>query len=452
MTELLTPFFGADSLLVGTIVPFLFVLTVVVFVHEMGHYLVGRWCGIGVTAFSIGFGPELFGFNDRHGTRWKLCAIPLGGYVKFVGDINATSTPDQDKMGKLTAAERKVAFHTQPVWKRAATVFAGPLFNFLLTIAVFAVFFATYGRPVSEPVVAAVHVGSPAANAGFMPGDRFVTVDGSRVETFGDVQRYVSGRTGDPLVFVLLRDGKEIELVAAPAPVERKDALGNTIKVGVIGVEGGFPSGDRFVKVDGKKVETFADVEKYVASRIGDPLVFVLLRDGQEVELVATPRPVERKDALGNTITIGVIGVENNKELGQPRIIAYSVPGAVVEAVRETGHILVRTGTFLKRFAVGREDKCQLGGPVKIADMAGKAAKLGFEWLVQLVAMLSVGIGFLNLLPIPPLDGGHLVFYAVEAAIGRPVSERAMEVVYRAGFLLVLAFMGFVFWNDLFGC
>jgi regulator of sigma E protease len=128
------------------------------------------------------------------------------------------------------------------------------------------------------------------------------------------------------------------------------------------------------------------------------------------------------------------------------------VPGAVVEAVRETGHILARTGSFLMRFAAGREDKCQLGGPVKIADMAGRAAKLGFEWLVQLVAVLSVGIGFLNLLPIPPLDGGHLVFYAVEAAIGRPVSGRAMEMVYRAGFLLVLGFMGFVFWNDLFGC
>ena len=379
MNDLLSPFLGTESLLIGTIVPFLFVLTVVVFVHEMGHYLVGRWCGIGVTAFSIGFGPELFGFNDRYGTRWKLCAIPLGGYVKFVGDVSATSSPDQNEMGKLTPAERRVAFHTQAVWKRAATVVAGPLFNFLLTIAVFAVFFAAYGRAVSEPTVAEVRTGSPAAAAGFMPGDRFVQVDGNRVETFADVQRYVSGRAGDPLVFVLLRGGKEIQLVATPEIVEQKDALGNTIKV-------------------------------------------------------------------------GVIGVVNNRELGQPRIIEYSVPGAFVEAVRETGHILVRTATFLKRFAVGREDKCQLGGPVKIADMAGKAAKMGFEWLVQLVAMLSVGIGFLNLLPIPPLDGGHLVFYAVEAAIGRPVSEKAMEMVYRAGFLLVLTFMGFVFWNDLFGC
>lgn len=379
MTDFLATLFGSDSLLVGTIIPFLIVLTVVVFVHEMGHYLVGRWCGIGVSAFSIGFGPELVGFDDRHGTRWKLCAIPLGGYVKFVGDMNATSTPDAEELDKLTPAERSVAFHTQPVWKRALTVVAGPMFNFLLTIAVFAVFFAAYGRIVSEPMVAEVRPDSPAARAGIMPGDRFVSVDGNRVETFGDVQRIVTGRTGDPLVFVMLRDGEEIELKATPEVMEQEDPLGNKIKV-------------------------------------------------------------------------GVIGVVNNPELGQPRIISYSVPGALVEAVRQTGYSLERTWNFLKRFAIGREDKCQLGGPIKIAKMSGQAANLGFEMLVQLVAGLSLGIGFLNLLPIPPLDGGHLVFYAVEAAIGRPVSERAMETVYRVGFLLVLGFMGFVFWNDLFGC
>ena len=156
MSDTLSTVLSTDSLLIGTIVPFLFVLTVVVFVHEMGHYLVGRWCGIGVKAFSIGFGPELFGFNDRHGTRWKLSAIPLGGYVKFVGDMNATSTPDAGEIESLTDAERQVAFHTQPVWKRAATVFAGPAFNFLLTIAVFAVMFSIYGRFVSEPMVAEV--------------------------------------------------------------------------------------------------------------------------------------------------------------------------------------------------------------------------------------------------------------------------------------------------------
>jgi len=379
LTEFLGTFFSLDNILITTIIPFLIVLTVVVFVHEMGHYLVGRWCGIGVREFSIGFGPELVGFNDRRGTRWKLSAVPLGGYVKFVGDMSATSDPSAQDTEALTAAERRSAFHLQPVWKRAATVFAGPAFNFLLAIAVFAVMFSIYGRYVSEPTVAEVRPGSPAEAAGFQPGDRFVSVEGRAVQTFSDVQRIVSGRAGDALVFVMLR---------------------------------------------------------------GD----------EEVTLVATPEVSQQTDALGNTIWVGIIGVVNNEALGQPRHVAYGPVESVTEAVKETGYIIVRTGQFLQRFAAGREDRCQLGGPVKIADMAGRAAAMGVEWVVQLIALLSVGIGFLNLLPIPPLDGGHLAFYGAEAALRRPVSERVMEAVYRVGLLLVLAFMVFVFWNDIFGC
>lgn len=378
--DFLTGIFGTSGLILGTLVPFILVLAVVVFVHEMGHYLVGRWCGIGVEAFSIGFGPEIFGFHDKRGTRWKVSAVPLGGYVKFVGDMSVTSEPSsREEDEALSPEERKVAFHLQPVWKRAATVFAGPLFNFLLAIAVFTVMFSIYGRYVAEPTVAEVRADSPAEAAGFLPGDRFVSVDGRRIDTFGDVQRLVSGRAGDSIVFVMLRDGAE-------------------------------------------------------------------------VTLTATPEVVEQEDALGNTIRVGVIGVVNNAELGQPRHLTFNPVEAAGEAVKETGYIIARTGQFLQRFAVGREDRCQLGGPVKIADMAGRAAALGFEWLVQLVALLSVGIGFLNLLPIPPLDGGHLVFYGVEAVMRRPVSERIMEMVYRIGLVLVLAFMVFVFWNDLFGC
>ncbi len=379
MSSLLSSLFGTHGLILGTLVPFLFVLTVVVFVHEMGHYLVGRWCGIGVRAFSIGFGPELIGFNDRRGTRWKLSAIPLGGYVKFVGDMSATSTPSAEEMSALTDAERTVAFHAQPVWKRALTVFAGPLFNFLLTIAVFAVVFSLYGRVVVDPVVSQVQPDSAAAVAGFQPGDRFVSIDGESVASFGDVQRIVSGRAGDPLSFVMRR--------------------GNT-----------------------------------------------------DVKLVATPKLSPQTDALGNSVRIGTLGVVNTPESGNPRVVEFTPGQALMEAVKETASVVARTGQFLTRLAAGREDKCQLGGPVRIAGMAGKAAALGFGWLVQLVALLSVGIGILNLLPIFFFDCGNMLFYSAEAVKGRPVSERAMEAVYRAGFFLVLAFMGFVFWNDLFGC
>jgi regulator of sigma E protease len=379
MIDILAGIFGTQGLLIGVILPFLVVLTIVVFVHEMGHYLVGRWCGIGVKAFSIGFGPELFGYTDRRGTRWKFSAIPLGGYVKFVGDMTVTSEPDHEATEKLNESERRMAFHLQPVWKRAATVFAGPFANFVLTMVVFAAMFAVYGKFVSEPVVAEVRAESPAEGAGFMPGDRFVSVNGARVQSFSDVQRLVSGRAGDELTFVMLR-GED------------------------------------------------------------------------EVEIVATPEVVEQTDALGNVIRIGAIGVVSNEEVGQPRLVTFNPAEAVVEGVRETGHIIQRTGQFLQRFVVGREDRCQLGGPVLIAEMSGQAASLGFVWLIQLVALLSVGIGILNLLPIPPLDGGHLVFYGLEAVMRRPVSERVMEAFYRVGLLLVLAFMVFVFWNDIYGC
>nr|WP_196108767.1 MULTISPECIES: RIP metalloprotease RseP [unclassified Ochrobactrum] len=379
MQDALAFFLGGESLLVGTLIPFLFVLTVVVFVHEMGHYLVARWCGIGSQAFSIGFGPELIGFTDKHGTRWKISAIPLGGYVKFIGDESATSSPVDVNNASLSVDEQRRAFHTQPVWKRAATVFAGPAFNIILTVVIFSVFFALYGRQISDPLIAGVQPGSPAAEAGFEAGDRFISVDGEKITTFSDVQRIVSGRAGDKLNFTVERDGKMVDLQAVPAIVERTDPLGNKIK-------------------------------------------------------------------------LGAIGVETTEAVGNFRRIEYGPLESVAQAVMETGYIIGRTGEFFQRFAVGREDKCQLGGPVKIANMAGKAASQGFDWLIQLMAMLSVGIGLLNLFPLPPLDGGHLVFYAVEAIKGSPVSAAAQDIFYRAGFLLVMGFMGFVLFNDLFAC
>lgn len=371
---------GVGNFFLGTLVPFVFVLLVVVFVHEMGHYLAGRLCGIGVQAFSIGFGPEIWGYTAKNGTRWRIAAIPLGGYVKFVGDVSATSAaPGEEDLEALTEEERRIAFHTQPLWKRAVTVFAGPFANFVLGAAVFAAMFAIYGQYVYQPTVAEVRPGSPAEQAGIQPGDTFVSIDGVKVESFADVQRIVTGRAGDPLEIVLDRNG-------------------------------------------------------------------------QEIRTVATPEVSEQQTALGQTVKIGLIGVGTNEAVGKRDRIEYSPVQAVVAGIQETGSIIARTGQFMKRFVVGREDRCQLGGPVKIADMAGRAADLGFEWLVQLVALLSVGIGILNLVPIPPLDGGHLMLYAAEAIARRPIPPQVTEAVYRVGMLIVLAFMGFVFWNDLFAC
>lgn len=379
LSDTLEKLLGSESILVGTLLPFLAVLLIVVFVHEMGHYLVGRWCGIGVKVFSLGFGPELFGFNDKHGTRWQLAAIPLGGYVKFAGDMTGAGLADQAALDKMTDAEKRVAFHLQPVWKRAATVFAGPLANFILTIVVFSFLFSIYGKTVADPVIETVVPGSIAQEAGFLPGDRFLSIDGNKIVTFSDVQRYVSTRSEQEISF---------------------------------------------------KVE----------------------RAGAEMEIKATPQKQEIDDALGNKVKVAILGIKISAASGSFKALEFTPLEAVGQALEESKYIAVETGRFFVRLIKGREDKCQLGGPVKIATMAGQAAKRGIDWLVQLTALLSIGIGILNLLPIPPLDGGHLLLYGMEAVQRRPVSAKVQELVFRVGSALVLSFMGFVIFNDLFAC
>ncbi len=373
--DFITNLVSTDGFILGIVVPFLFVLTIVIFVHEMGHYLVGRWCGIGAKVFSVGFGPELFGFTDRKGTRWRLSAIPLGGYVKFVGDMNAASasaTVDDD----LDEAERAQAFHTKHVWRRAATVFAGPAANFLLAIAIFAVVLSVFGRTVADPVVAELRDGGAAQQAGVLPGDVFVSMD------------------GDP-------------------------------------------------------VETFADVQRYVAPRAGVPIDFVMRRAGEAIPLSITPERLEIEDRFGNRIEQGVIGVLNNAEVGQMRTETYPPLEALWLGVTETGFVIARTGGYLYGVVTGRERPDQIGGPIRVAQVSGQVATLGFVALLNLTAILSISIGLLNLLPVPVLDGGHLLFYAYEAVRGKPMSEMAQEYGYRIGFALILGLMVFATWNDI---
>ncbi|MFN7024219.1 MAG: RIP metalloprotease RseP [Pseudorhizobium sp.] len=224
------------GLLTGYIIPFIIVLSVLVFIHEMGHYLVGRLCGIRVTAFSVGFGPELIGFTDSHGTRWKLSAIPLGGYVKFFGDEDAASTPDSANLAGLTETERAQTLAGARLWKRAATVAAGPIANFILAIAIFAVLFSTYGRMISDPVVAEVRAESAAATAGVEPGDVLVALDGERIRTFDDVRRYVAVRPQTQIVVTVERNGRQIDLPMMPQRTEITDQFGNKIELGQIGI------------------------------------------------------------------------------------------------------------------------------------------------------------------------------------------------------------------------
>jgi regulator of sigma E protease len=360
----------------GAVLPFLFVLTVVVFFHELGHFLVARWCGVRVLVFSVGFGPEIFGFNDRHGTRWKLAAIPLGGYVKFFGDENAASVPDQATNAAMTESEKRESFHHQKVGNRAAIVVAGPVANFILAIVIFTAVFMFYGKQSTTARVDSIQPGSAAATAGFKPGDLVVDIDGRKIANFSDMQRIVGVNAGQTLQVTVERAGSRVVLKATPALREIKDNFGNTHRLGVLGI-----------------------------SRSNAP-------DEIRTEKVG---PID----------------------------------AVVLGVDKTWFVVEQTMSYLGRMIAGRESADQLGGPIRIAQVSGQVATLGFGPILDLAAVLSVSIGLLNLFPIPLLDGGHLLFYLIEAVRGRPLSEKAQEVGFRIGLAFVLMLMVFATFNDI---
>ncbi len=360
----------------GYVIPFLFVLTIVVFFHELGHFVVARWCGVKVLTFSIGFGRELLGFNDRHATRWKISAIPLGGYVKFFGDDNAASVPDQSALSSMTEAERQVSFVHQNVAKRSAIVVAGPLANFLLAVAIFASLFMIYGKQSTAARVDTIQAGSAAEAAGFKPGDLVLAINGRPVESFSDMQRIVSTSAGETLSILVERGGEQLTLKAAPALKEVKDSFGNVHRIGVLGIS-------RSLAPDDLKHQ-----------------------------------PVGPLKALG---------------LGG----------------QETWFVIERTLSYIGGVFSGREAADQLGGPIRIAQVSGQVASAGFPALMHLAAVLSVSIGLLNLFPVPLLDGGHLLFYAIEAARGRPLSERAQEMGFRIGLAIVVMLMIFATFNDI---
>ncbi|MEZ5788753.1 MAG: RIP metalloprotease RseP [Xanthobacteraceae bacterium] len=358
------------------LIPFLFVLTVVVFFHELGHFLVARLCRIRVLVFSLGFGPELIGRNDNKGTRWKISAVPLGGYVKFLGDDNAASVPDAEAVAAMPEEERKQTFLAKPVWARAAVVVAGPLANFLLAIVIFAGIFMFHGKQIATARVDSVQPGSAAAAAGIKAGDLVTAVDGQPVASFNELQRTVGINAGRTLQVTVDRAGRELTFSATPKLTEIKDRFGNVHRLGVLGVT----------------------------------------------------RSVKPEDAV----------VEKAGPLQ-----------ALWMGAQETWFVTSRTLSYIGGVFTGREATDQLGGPIRIAQVSGQVASAGFVALLNLAAILSVSIGLLNLFPVPLLDGGHLLFYGIEAVRGRPLSERAQEFGFRIGFAIVVMLMIFATFNDI---
>lgn len=352
------------------------VLMLIIFIHEIGHYLVARVCGISASVFSIGFGPEIYGFVDKVGTRWRLAVIPLGGYVRFIENQDVTGSPSELQTQEKI---RQDSFAAASAWKRAATVFSGPFFNVMFTVFVMSVLFFSFGRTVVIPVVTDVIPNSPAAQAGFRAGDKFLTMQGTPVSSFEEISNYI------------------------------------------------------MIHED-------------------DPVYFTVLREGYSLEMIVTPRLERIEDGFGHIIHVGRIGIVSSSNPDNTYRINYDLFEAIRQSMYESSHIILQTGRFISRLIQGREDRCQLSGPVRTAQIAWKTSSFGFLALLYLSAFLSINVGLFNLLPIPPLDGGHLFFYLVEGIAGRAIPLRIQTMIFRIGFILVLFFMIFTILNNYISC
>lgn len=358
------------------VIPFIFVLTIVVFFHELGHFAVARWNKVRVETFAVGFGPEIFGRFDQHGTRWKFCAIPLGGYVKFLGDQNAASKTDHAALQNMTAEQRDGTFESKALWQRAAVVAAGPIANFILASVIYTGFFMYYGETKLAPVIGTIQENSAAADAGFQLGDRVISIQGGEIGSFQDIARYTLVSSDEPLEFVVERDGKLLDITAVPRMTKRKDRFGNEFQTGLVGIGG----------------------------------------DNNPDNIIRNP--------------LGPVA-------------------AFVRSLDAIGLIITRTYHFVRELVGGKQDASQLRGPLGIGQMTSQVATLGILQLISLAAALSVSIGLMNLLPVPMLDGGHLLFYAIEAIRGQALAPKTQDIAFRIGLTCVLMLMLFATSNDI---
>ncbi len=354
-----------------TIIAFLGAIGPLVFIHELGHYFAGRVFGIKADTFSIGFGREITGWTDRRGTRWKLAWLPLGGYVKFAGDMNAVGEPDAAWLA-LPAEERARTFQAKPLWQRAIVVAAGPIVNLILAVLILAGFAYGYGVDRTPAIVDSVVAGGPGATAGLRQGDRIVAIDGRSIDTFSDLARFAQLRPGEHVAMTVERGG------------------GRLVQPLTIGIE-------------------------------------------------------RQRDRFGNEFRLGRIGIAS----GSPVLAPVSLLEAPISGIRMTGEMVRGTFDTLGQVISGRRSIDELGGPIRIAKISGEQLALGWAAFVWLVAMLSINLGFINLLPVPMLDGGHLIFYAIEAVRRRPLEPRVQEWAFRGGLAAVLALMLVVTFNDL---
>ena len=435
-----------------TLLAFVLALSVIVAIHEYGHYIVGRWCGIKAEVFSLGFGPVLFARTDRHGTRWQVAALPFGGFVKFLGDADAASGKDAAEMEAAASdpVRLRQTMHGAPLWARTLTVAAGPVFNFVLAILIFAGVMMTQGE-VARPLAVGELKPLPVTGSALQPGDELVAIAGQELPDYDDddgkaFTTFLDSLPKEALLdYDVRRDGAAMQ-VPGPFPMP---PLVTSLAPQSAAYDIDLRAGDVIVAVEGRPIVSFDELREAVETSDGRVLMLDVWRDGEILEFALAPRRVDEPQREGGFETSWRIGIVGGLafELATERM----GPGAALAGgAAQTWRIMESSVSGLYHMVTGAISSCNMSGPIGIAQVSGAMASQGAESFIWFIAVLSAAVGFLNLFPIPILDGGHLAFYAFEAVTGRPPSDRALRILMTIGLTLVLGMMAFALTNDIF--
>jgi regulator of sigma E protease len=443
---------------VTSVVSFIVVIGILILIHELGHFIMARLSGVGVERFSIGFGPVLWRIRGRE-TEYCLSAIPMGGYVKMVGD-------DENPLegGRSGTVDPARAFNLKPLWVRFLIVFAGPAMNFLLAAAIFALVFMFVGRPVVPATLGRVTEGGPAAQAGLETGDRIVAVEGQPVQYWDEVLRAVQSTRGETIQLTVRTESGERKVAVTPAQVKARDLFGDErpaweigarpftpptigdVLTGMPAAKAGLKAGDTVVTLEGRPVGSWDDLAEAIQGRAGMPTRLQVRRGSELIDITVVPTAVKDRGPNGQEVEVGRIGISpaltSNYVRSNPIV-------AIAEGLARTVEITWLTAVGLYKIVVGQLDRSNIGGPIQIAVAAGEQARQGLPSLAFFTAVISVNLFLLNLLPVPMLDGGHLLFFVCEAILGRPLSVRKREIAQQVGFVLLLLLMVFAVYNDL---
>ena len=438
----LIPSFGG---VIYTVVAFVVALSVIVAVHEYGHYIVGRWSGIHAEVFSLGFGPVIYSRTDKRGTKWQIAILPFGGFVKFLGDSDAASGKDAAQMSEMDTVARRRTMHGAPLWARAATVAAGPVFNFILSILVFGAVLFARGNAV-EPLTIGMMKPLPEQSRTLEPGDQILAMNGQEIVDFEGFYAVTGALPiGGTIEYSVLRNGST-RIIEGPYPFP---PLIDGLQAGSAAMDVGLSVGDVITGIDGTAITAFSELQTRVAASEGAALLLDVWRAGEEMQFALAPRKVDLPKAEGGFETRWLIGMTG----GLAFVPATETPGvfeALSYGANQTLFIAESSLSGLYHMITGAISSCNLRGPIGIAETSGAAASQGLASFIWFIAVLSTAVGLLNLLPIPVLDGGHLVFHAYEAITGKPPSDKALRVLMGIGLTLMLSLMVFALTNDLF--